>query len=59
VSAVSKEADVAKAFIKFLAAPAALARDITRVVELVLDPPVLANGARGMVCIDRAVGQIE
>jgi hypothetical protein len=34
-------------------------RDITRVVELVLDPPVLANGVRGMACIDRAVGQIE
>jgi hypothetical protein len=28
-------------------------------VELVLDPPVLANGVRGMVSNDRAVGQIE
>jgi quercetin dioxygenase-like cupin family protein len=34
-------------------------RDVTRVMELVLDAPVLANGDRGMVCIDQAVGQIE
>ena len=33
--------------------------DITRVVGFVLDPPVLADGVRGEVCVDRAAGQIE